>query len=48
MSQWLTNSHLTVQWLMEKHVGDMNLKELLAYVGDIIVHDDCTLEEAEE
>ena len=48
MSQWLTNSHLTVQWLMEKHVGDMNLKELLAYLDDIIVHDDCTLEEAEE
>ena len=34
ISQLLTNSHLTVQWLMEKHVGDMNLKELLAYLDN--------------
>ena len=47
MSQGLTNSPLTFQRLMEQCVGDMNLKELLVYLDDIIVHGG-SLEEAEE
>ena len=47
MSQGLSNSPLTFQRLMEKCVGDMNLKELLVYLDDIIIHGR-TLEEAEE
>ena len=46
MSQGLCNSPLTFQRLMEKCVGDMNMKELLVYLDDIIVHGK-SLEEAE-
>ena len=38
MSQGLTNSPATFQRLMERCVGDMNFKELLVYLDDIIVH----------
>ena len=47
MSQGLCNSPLTFQRLMERCVGDMNYKELLVYLDDLIVHGK-TLEEAEE
>ena len=47
MSQGLKNSPLTFQRLMEKCVGDMNLKELLVYLDDLIIHGR-SLEEAEE
>ena len=45
MSQGLTNSPSTFQRLMERCVGDMNMKELLVYLDDIIVHAE-TIEEA--
>ena len=47
MSQGLTNSPATFQRLMERCVGDMNLKELLVYLDDIIVHGS-TIEETLE
>ena len=47
MSQGLTNSPMTFQRLMEKCVGDMNFRELLVYLDDIIIHAS-SLEEAEE
>ena len=47
MSQGLKNSPLTFQRLMEKCVGDMNLKELLVYLDDLNIHGR-SLEEAEE
>ena len=47
MSQGLTNSPMTFQRLMEKCVGDMNFRELLVYLDDIIIHAS-TLEQAEE
>ena len=47
MSQGLKNSPLTFQRLMDKCVGDMNMKELLVYLDDLIVHGR-SVEEAEE
>ena len=47
MSQGLVNSPLTFQRLMERCVGDMNLKELLVYLDDLIIYGK-TLGEAEE
>ena len=47
MSQGLKNSPLTFQRLMEKCVGDMNLRELLVYLDDLIIHGK-SLDEAEE
>ena len=47
MSQGVTNSPATFQRLMERCVGDMNLKELLVYLDDIIVHGS-TIEETLE
>ena len=46
MSQGLCNSPLTFQRLMERCVGDLDMKELLVYLDDLIVHGK-TLEEAE-
>ena len=47
MSQGFKNSPLTFQRLMDRCVGDMNMKELLVYLDDLIVHGK-SLEEAEE
>ena len=47
MSQGLVNSPLTFQRLMERCVGDMNLKELLVYLDDLIIYGK-TIEEQEE
>ena len=46
MSQGLCNSPLTFQRLMERCVGDLNMKQLLVFMDDLIVHGK-TLEEAE-
>ena len=47
MSQGLVNSPLTFQRLMERCVGDMNLRELLVYLDDLIIYGK-TIEQTEE
>ena len=38
MSQGLVNSPFTFQRLMDKCVGDMNMKEVLVFLDDLIIH----------
>ena len=47
MSQGLVNSPLTFQRLMDRCVGDMNMKEILVYIDDLICFGK-TIEETEE
>lgn len=46
MPQGITNAPSTFQCLMEKCMGDLNLKEVLVFIDDIIVFSD-TLEQHE-
>lgn len=46
MPQSITNAHNTFQRLMERYVGDMHLKEFLAFLDDLIIFSK-TLEEHE-
>ena len=47
MSQGLVNSPFTFQRLMDKCMGDLNMKEVLVFIDDLIVHGK-SLEETEE
>lgn len=47
MPQGITNAPSTFHRLMEKCMGDMNLKEVLVYLDDIIIFSK-TIEEHEE
>ena len=47
MSQGLVNSPFTFQRLMDKCIGDMNMREVLTFIDDLIIHGK-TLEETEE
>lgn len=46
MPQGIINGPSTFQWLIEKCMGDMNLKEVIVFLDDIIVFSQ-TLEEHE-
>lgn len=46
MPQGITNAPSTFQRLMEKCMGDLNLKEVLVFIDDLIIFSD-TLEEHE-
>lgn len=42
MPQGVTNAPSTFQRLMEKYMGDINLKEVLVFLDDLIVFSETT------